>query len=169
MKNIKLIVAVDSNYGIGKNNDLMWNLPTDMKFFKDTTKDKIVIMGRRNYDSIPSRFRPLPNRLNVVLTRNSDFQAPDCLVYNSLDESLKDLNSDEREIYIIGGGQIYAEALKLEALTEMYITFVDHVFDADTFFPNFDKSLWKESIVMEYQKDEKNEFNFVVKKYEKIN
>lgn len=165
MKNIKLIVAVDSNFGIGKNNDLLWHLPADMKFFKTTTQEKIVIMGRKNYDSIPPRFRPLPNRLNVVLTRNPNFKAPDCLVFNSLEESLRQLESDEREIFVIGGGQIYAEALKLEALTEMYITFVNHVFDADTFFPAFDKSDWTEETLMNYPKDEKNEFDFVVKRF----
>ena len=75
---VALIVAMDSERGIGRNNDLMWHLPEDMKFFKEKTSGQIVVMGRKNYDSIPERFRPLPNRKNVLLTRNTDFEADGC-------------------------------------------------------------------------------------------
>jgi len=80
---VSLIVAIDLEGGIGKNNDLMWHLPSDMKFFKETTKNQIVVMGRKNFDSIPEKYRPLPNRLNVILTRNKNFTADNCLVYHS--------------------------------------------------------------------------------------
>ena len=81
---IKLIVAMDNNRGIGKDNDLMWHLPSDMRFFKETTLNQIVIMGRKNFESIPEKFRPLPNRENVILTRQKDFTAENCLVFNSI-------------------------------------------------------------------------------------
>ena len=80
---VALIVAMDQEQGIGKNNDLMWHLPVDMKFFKETTNGHIVVMGRKNFDSIPERFRPLSNRENVILTHNATFQAEGCLVFHS--------------------------------------------------------------------------------------
>ena len=109
---VALIVAIDAERGIGKNNDLMWHLPNDMKFFKETTQNQIVVMGRKNYDSIPEKYRPLPNRLNVVLTRNEDFQAPDCEVFTSLEACFEHFkNETERTVFIIGGGEIYKMAL----------------------------------------------------------
>ena len=98
---VSLIVAVDAESGIGKDNDLMWHLPEDMKFFKDKTSGQIVVMGRKNYESIPKRFRPLPNRDNVVLTKNKDFEAEGCKVFNSLNECLIDYeNEEERTVFI---------------------------------------------------------------------
>lgn len=163
---VGLIVAMDKERGIGKNNDLMWHLPADMKFFKETSTGHIVVMGRKNYDSIPDRFRPLPNRENVVLTRNKDFTAEGCLVFHSLEACLEHYkNETERIVYIIGGGEIYHQALELRCLDEMYITHVDKEYGADTFFPKFDESDWIVSEVMEHGPDEKHEVGFVVNKY----
>ena len=163
---VALIVAIDSARGIGKDNDLMWHLPNDMKFFKETTQNQIVVMGRKNYDSIPEKYRPLPNRLNVILTRNTDFQAPGCEVFNSLDECLTFFkNESERTIFIIGGGQIYKMALESNRIDEMYITFINKEYGADTFFPTFDVSEWKSQEIMRQDKDEKHEASFVVKKF----
>ena len=163
---VALIVAIDSARGIGKDNDLMWHLPNDMKFFKETTQNQIVVMGRKNYDSIPEKYRPLPNRLNVILTRNTDFQAPGCEVFNSLDECLTFFkNESERTIFIIGGGQIYKMALESNRIDEMYITFINKEYGADTFFPTFDVSEWKSQEIMRHDKDEKHEASFVVKKF----
>ncbi len=146
---VSLIVAMDKNRGIGKNNDLMWHLPNDMRFFKDTTVNHIVVMGRKNYDSIPEKYRPLPNRRNVILTRNSNFKAKDCDVFNSLDDALGAYEyGSEKTIFIIGGGQIYALALAQEVVDEMYITYVDGDYDADTFFPEFDESKWSKELVL---------------------
>jgi dihydrofolate reductase len=166
--NVSLIVAMDAKRGIGKNNDLMWHLPADMNFFKETTKNQIVVMGRKNYDSIPEKFRPLPNRLNVVLTRSKDFKADNCLVFNSLSDCLVFFkNEKERKIFIIGGGEIYKMALDSKCLDEMYITYVDGVFDADTFFPEFDESNWKSEVIGEQIIDEKHSNAFKIIHYQR--
>ncbi len=159
---------MDNERGIGKNNDLMWHLPADMKFFKETTGGHIVVTGRKNYDSIPERFRPLPNRENAVLTRNAEYEAPGALVFSSLNACLEHYgNETERTVFIIGGGQIYKEAMDLNVVDEMFITHVDHVYGAETFFPAFDESKWKVETVFEHGKDEKHEVSFVVMKYSK--
>ncbi|MFT5780437.1 MAG: dihydrofolate reductase, partial [Crocinitomicaceae bacterium] len=108
---VALIVAMDLEWGIGRNNDLMWHLPKDMRFFKDSTAEQIVVMGRKNYDSIPEKYRPLPNRENVILTRNIKFQAEGCTVFHSLEEALAHYKEEEkRTVFIIGGGEIYRQA-----------------------------------------------------------
>jgi dihydrofolate reductase len=144
----------------------MWHLPADMNFFKETTKNQIVVMGRRNYDSIPEKYRPLPNRLNVILSRNIEFQAENCLVFNSLKDCLTHFeNENERKVFIIGGGEIYKMALDANCLDEMFITDVDGVFDADTFFPEFDEIEWKVEVLSEQKIDEKHSHGFIIKKY----
>ncbi len=169
MAKVALIVAMDKERGIGKNNDLMWHLPADMKFFKETTSGQVVIMGRKNYDSIPERFRPLPNRENAVLTRNTDFAAEGCEVFHSLRDCLEHYkNETERTVFIIGGGQIYAEALAFDAVEEMYITHVDKVYGAETFFPEIDAAKWKSEELFSQEKDEKHEAGFVVRRYVRI-
>ena len=160
---------MDNERGIGKNNDLMWHLPADMKFFKETTSGHIVVTGRKNYDSIPERFRPLPNRENAVLTRNAEYEAPGALVFSSLNTCLEHYKDEtERTVFIIGGGQIYKEAMDSGVVDELFITHVDHVYGAETFFPTFDESKWKVETVFEHGKDEKHEVGFVVKKYTRI-
>lgn len=159
---------MDNERGIGKNNDLMWHLPADMKFFKETTHGHVVVMGRKNFDSIPERFRPLVGRENVVLTRNTDFLAENCQVFHSLEACLAAYeNETERFVYIIGGGQIYKQALQLNCVDEMYITHVDHVYGADTFFPEIDQNNWDTSVVFSHEVDEKNAVPFQVKHYTK--
>ncbi len=166
---VSLIVAMDAQRGIGKNNDLMWHLPKDMQFFKDTTQGQIVVMGRKNYDSIPEKYRPLPNRLNVILTRNKEFKAPNCLVFHSLTACFAHFKEEEdRAVFIIGGGEIYRMALDSTELNEMYITHVHHAYDAETYFPVFNEAEWNCQIVFEQEKDERHEAAFTVKKYTKI-
>jgi dihydrofolate reductase len=163
---ISLIVAMDEAGGIGKNNDLMWHLPTDMQFFKETTKGHIVVMGRKNYDSLPERFRPLPLRENVVLTRNKLFVAPNCVVLNSFSACLEHYrNESQRTLFIIGGGEIYGEALKQHCVDELYITHVKKHYDADTFFPEIDLNNWKTTVLIEHAADERHEAAFTIKKY----
>jgi dihydrofolate reductase len=137
-----------------------------MRFFTTTTKEQIVVMGRKNYDSIPEKYRPLPNRENVVLSRNADFDAGDCKVFTSLNACVAHFSSEtERKLFVIGGGQIYREALAHADLTEMFITYIDHAFEPDTFFPEFDQSDWNKEEVLRYEADEKNPHGFAVYRY----
>ena len=104
---ISLIVAVSENNVIGKDNDLIWHLPTDMKFFKDTTTGHCVIMGRKNYDSIPEKYRPLANRTNIIISRQQNFDAPGCIVVDSIDAAVKKARElNDSEIFIIGGANL---------------------------------------------------------------
>lgn len=163
---VKLIVAIDEDRGIGRNNDLMWNLPDDMSFFKQTTAGHVVVMGRKNYDSIPERFRPLPNRENVVLTRNQSFTALGCRVFHSLKECLEVYqNESMRTVFIIGGGEIYRQALELKCVDEMFITHVHKSYGADTFFPSFEASEWIENVLQEHPIDERHEAGFTIVHY----
>ena len=132
---ISIIVAIGKNQVIGKNNQLIWHLPKDMKFFMDTTMDTVVIMGRKNYESIPKKYRPLKNRKNVIITRNKSYKAEGCIVVNSIGESLEVLNNIEnKEVFVVGGGEIYKKFLEKGLIDRMYITHIDEHFDGDTFF-----------------------------------
>ncbi|MFM7664275.1 MAG: dihydrofolate reductase [Bacteroidota bacterium] len=165
MMKIALIVAMDEERGIGRNNDLMWNLPSDMQFFKSTTQGHIVVMGRKNFDSIPEKYRPLPQRINCVLSRSSDFTAPDCLVFQNLLECVQQFQEDSRTLFIIGGGEIYRLAMEELSMDEMYITKIDGVFGADTFFPTFDESAWDIEILKTHDIDDKHSHRFTIYKY----
>ncbi len=159
---------MDRNRGIGKDNDLMWHLPADMKFFKETTTGHIVVMGRKNYESIPEKYRPLPNRENVILTRNKSFVAKGCLIAHSMEECLGLFSAnEERTMFIIGGGEIYKQALEMEIIDEMLITHVNKSYNADTFFPDFNLENWRIETVLTKEKDERNEASFSVIKYTK--
>lgn len=163
---VSLIVAMDLERGIGRNNDLMWHLPEDMKFFKETTLGQIVVMGRKNYDSIPTKFRPLPKRENVILTRNKNYMADGCVVFHSMKECMEAYKDEtERTVFIIGGGEIYKIALEENYVDEMYITHVNENFGPDTFFPEFDLTQWNVETIKTHEKDEKNEASFSVLKY----
>jgi len=156
---IAMIAAVAANGVIGKDNDLVWSLPDDMKYFMNTTKNHFIVLGRKNYESLPPKFRPLPNRTNVVITRQPAFQLNNAFVVHSLDEALalcKEKNQEK--IFIIGGGQIYKQALpKTDTL---YITEINQSFDGDTFFPNYDKTEWQEVSREHHTIDEKHAYSF---------
>ena len=140
---VSLIAAVAQNRVIGKDNDLVWHLPDDMQYFKDTTKGHHVITGRRNYESIPEKYRPLPGRTNIVVTRQTDYPAPGAVVVNSIERALEIAsNASDAEPFIIGGGQIYAAALELGLVDRMHITWVEGEFEGDTYFPEFDPKEW---------------------------
>jgi dihydrofolate reductase len=162
---VRLIVAIASNRAIGKDNDLIWHLPADMKFFTQTTKGHIVLMGRKNWESIPSKYRPLSERENVVVTRETSFQDEGCVVYHSIEEAIDAYKGDHRESYIIGGGQIYKYCLNNDLVDQMYITKIDHAFEADTFFPEFDESKWTAELIMDHPADDKNAHPFKVWNY----
>ena len=166
---VSLIVAVSENGVIGRDNDLIWHLPNDMKFFKETTKGHHVIMGRKNFESIPHKFRPLPDRVNIIVSRQPDYQAEGCIVVDSIEESLEiaKQNSDE-EPFIIGGGQIYKLALESDIVERIYLTKIHHSFDGDTFFPQLD-SIWREVYKVDYPMDEHHQYNYSISLFEKVN
>ena len=168
MMKVSLIVAKAENNAIGKDNDLIWKLPDDMRFFSDTTKGHYVIMGRLNYDSIPLKYRPLPNRPNVIVTRNSAFKAENCEVVDSVEKGIELARENgETEAFVIGGGQIYKTALENDLLDKLYITIVHHEFEADVYFPEFDESKWKKTSELFHPKDEKHPYSFSIITLEK--
>jgi dihydrofolate reductase len=164
---VSIIVAMSANRGIGRNNDLMWHLPEDMKFFKDKTFGHPVIMGRKNYESIPEKYRPFKNRLNIVISSQANYNAPDCILVQNLSDALiAAKENEENEVFVIGGGQVYKEALEMGIVDRMYITEVDAVFsDAEVFFPDFDENNWEKIELTSKEKDEKHLFPFVVYEY----
>lgn len=165
---VSLIVAIANNNAIGKDNNLLWHLPADMKFFRQTTTGHCIITGRKNYESIPPKFRPLKDRTNIVVTRNLKYSEPNIQVCNSIESAIQYAeNQGEEEVFIIGGGQIYNEALAKGLIDKMYITHVNSVFEADTFFPDFDSAKWNSSEILQLEKNEKNSFEATVIRYEK--
>lgn len=160
-----LIVAMGKNREIGKNNDLLWHLPSDMRFFKNTTEGHIVVMGRKNWDSIPVRYRPLANRENVVLTRNTSLQLDGAIISSDIEEVYEKYEHDERTCFIIGGAQVYDLAIQRNDIDELFITHVDADFDADTFFPEIALENWKSELLFTQEVDEKHPYAFVVKRY----
>ena len=157
---VSLILAVSENGVIGKDNDLIWHLPKDMKFFKETTLGHHVIMGRKNFESIPHKYRPLTDRTNIVITRQLGFKAEGCIVVNSVVAALDIAkNNGDTEPFIIGGGQIYKIALEQNLVDRIYLTKIHHTFNGDTFFPELN-SEWKETNREDYFSDEKNKYDY---------
>ena len=165
---ISLVVAVAKNGVIGKDNDLPWHLPDDMKFFMQTTKGHYVILGRKNYDSLPPRYKPLPQRTNVVVTRQHDFSAPDCLVVHSVEQALQVADENhEEEAMVIGGAAIYA--LSMPYAHRLYITEIDAVVNGDVYFPEYDKTIWREVSRTHHPKDTRHMYAFDIVVYDRIN
>lgn len=163
---ISLIAAVSKNLVIGKNNDLPWNLPDDMKFFMQKTKGHHCIMGRKNYESIPEKFRPLPNRTNIVVTHQKGFKAPGCIVVNAIEKALEIAKENgETEVFIIGGAEIYRQGLSVTQ--RMYLTEIQAHIDGDVFFPEFKKEDWKQIKRDHHGKDERHAYAFDFVVYEK--
>ena len=166
---VSLIVAVSENGVIGKDNNLIWHLPKDMKFFKDTTLGHHVIMGRKNFESIPHKFSPLPQRTNVIITRKSNYTAEGCIVVNYIETALQIARENgEKESFIIGGGQIYNIALEKKLVDKIYLTQVHHSFDGDTFFPEIGND-WRETKKINCKADEKHAYDYSFLTFEKIN
>lgn len=143
---ISIIAAIAENGVIGRNNQLVWHLPMDMNFFMKTTQGHCILTGRRNYESIPEKFRPLKNRTNIVVTSQHNYSDshPDLKVVHSVEEGVEvALNAGEKELFVIGGGQIYEQTIDLA--DRLYLTEVKHQFEGDTYFPSFDRSLYQES------------------------
>jgi dihydrofolate reductase len=151
---ISLIAALANDHSIGKNNRMPWHLPADLKHFKKITLNKPIIMGRRTYESIG---KALPMRKNIIVTQQLDFIAPDCIIVHSLQDAIKVAN-DANEIMIIGGGQLYQEAIKIA--DRMYLTFINLDAHGDTFFPQWQEDEWQERSREAHQKDALNAYDY---------
>lgn len=146
---VSIIVAISENHAIGKNNQLLWHLPADLKHFKDTTTGHTIIMGRKTFDSVG---KPLPNRRNIVVTRQP-ITIEGVEVVNSVEAALA-LCQDEDEVFIGGGAEIYKLAMHLT--DRIYLTIVHQTFEADTFFPEINMKEWKEVSHEDHEPDSKN-------------
>ena len=151
---ITIIAAIAENNALGKNNKLIWHLPSDLKRFKKVTSSHAIIMGRKTFESLG---KALPNRTNIVISRNPNYIAKDCTLVHSLQEALN-LTKNDDNAFILGGAEIYKQAIDLA--DKLDLTFVHHSFEADAFFPEIDKEIWKESSRVFCKADEKNKYDF---------
>jgi dihydrofolate reductase len=155
---VSIIVAVAENGVIGKNNKLIWRLSDDLKNFKRITTGHFIIMGRKTYESIG---KPLPNRTNLILSRNKNFNAEGCIVLDSLDKALTySYKHRQDEVFLIGGAQLYHAVI--DKADKLYLTRVHAKPDGDAFFPEIDYSKWMEISHNTVNKNEKNEFDFEI-------
>ncbi len=151
---VTIIAAVAENNALGKNNELIWHLPADLKRFKKVTNGHYIIMGRKTFESLG---KPLPNRTTVIITRNTDYQAEGCIVVNSLEEALIKAAAEDN-VYILGGAEIYRQAIEIADVLDL--TILHHSFEADAFFPKIDTSIWKETKREDFIADEKNAYDY---------
>ena len=156
---LSLITATDSNRLIGKNNALPWHLPADLAFFKQTTMGKPIIMGRKTFTSIG---KALPGRKNIVVTRNSNFEAPNCELSVSIDHAIA-LVEESVEVMLIGGASLYEQAI--ERADIIYLTLIHHEFEGDTWFPEIDKNNWNLVSREDFDPNEVNRFAYSFVKY----
>jgi dihydrofolate reductase len=154
---LSLIVATDENKLIGNNNQLPWHLPADLAHFKNLTQNNIVVMGRKTYDSLPEQYRPLPNRKNVIISRNSNLKIANCEVFSSLETMIKAFE-DKAKLMIIGGMSIYEQALPL--VDKIYLTTIHHKFTGDAFFPKLDDNEWNEIESIYNEADDNNKYAY---------
>ena len=159
---ISLIAALARNRAIGKNGQLLWHLPEDMRHFRETTRGKPVIMGRKTWESLPDAFRPLPGRHNLVVSRNPGFQAPGATLAGSLEEALRqaELTDKVDEAFVIGGAELYRQALPLAS--RLYLTEIAESIEGDVFFPEVLPQDWEEVSRQEQQGTSGLRFSFVV-------
>ncbi len=160
-KVIKILVACDEKYVIGKNNTLIWHLPADLKRFKELTTGNVIIMGRKTFDSIG---RPLPNRTSIVITRQTDYKQEGVIIVHSLEEAILKAKSLHRgDIYIVGGAEIYRMAM--EVADEIELTLLHDIFEGDAFFPEIDPTVWKVISKERGITDEKNPYQYSFIRY----
>lgn len=156
--------AMDKNQLIGKDNDLPWYIPNDFKFFKETTWDETIIMGRKTFESFG---KPLPNRKHIILTSREEYEVDGCEVIHSIDEIIK-LNQTypEKEWFVIGGGVLF-EAM-LPYADRMYMTYIDHAFKGDAYFPSYEEADWRLVEETKGAKDEKNPYDYYFRIYDRV-
>ena len=164
---ISLIVAIGKNRVIGKDNQLIWHLPADLKRFKQLTMGHTMIMGRKTFESIG---KALSGRTTIIITRQKNYTKENCLIADSLEHAIEHCKINpaiqHEEIFIIGGAQIFAEAMSLA--DKIYLTKIHQSFDGDVFFPQFENEIWKITFREDHKADEKNKYDFSFIDYEKI-
>ncbi len=161
---MKAIVAVDLNWGIGFNNQLLERIPEDMKYFKEMTLGKTVVMGRETFESLPGK-KPLKERKNIILTTNKNYFGEDMIIYHSLDKLLQEIKAHSQEdVFVIGGESVYSQLLPY--CTEIYVTKIEKAYEADKYFINLDKLGWEK--VYESEAKNYNGIAFRFTKYVKI-
>ena len=158
---LSLIAAVSKNNVIGNNNKLIWHLPADLKYFKTMTTGHTVIMGRKTFDSIG---KPLPNRRNLIVTRQENFIAEGCEIFNDLQQAI-DACTGEEEVFIVGGAEIYKQSI--EVADKIYLTRIDKVFEGDAYFPEFNLSEWRLANYARHHADEKNQYDYSFSEFER--
>ena len=159
---LTIIAAAAENNALGKDNQLLWHLPEDFKRFKALTSGHYIIMGRKTFESFP---KPLPNRTHIIITRQANYQAPEgCIVVSSLEKAMELCPANE-EAFVIGGGEIYQQAL--DVVDKIDVTRVHTTIDADTFFSEIDTNKWKLVFEEFHPKDEKHAFDFTFLTYVK--
>ena len=151
---IAMIAALGKNRELGEGNKLIWKIPLDLKRFQDLTSGHPIIMGRKTYESIG---RLLPNRTNIIITRDHDYEAEGCIVAHSADEALNAAKSAE-EAMVIGGSQIYKEFLPMA--NRMHLTIIDADFEGDAYFPEYSIEEWEETEYEEHERDAENKYNY---------
>jgi dihydrofolate reductase len=162
---ITVIAAIGKNNALGKDNDLIWYLPADLKRFKKVTTGHYILMGRNTFESIG---KPLPNRTTIIITRNKNYFKEGCLIAGSLEEAIE-LAKEEAQLFIIGGAQIYKEIIAKNLADQLDITLVHSEFEADVFFPEIDAKIWEEAAREDFKADEKNDYDYSFISYKKVN
>jgi dihydrofolate reductase len=160
--NFAIIVAMDKNRVIGKEGEMPWDIPEDLKNFRRLTMGNVIVMGRKTHESIGT---VLDGRENVVLSRNQDYDSEDITLLTSVDQVLERFSGEDRKVYIIGGGEIYRQFLPHVA--NLYITFIEHQFDGDTYFPKIDGSEWRLVYEREGERSGENGYRYFFTKYER--
>ncbi len=163
MKDISIIVAIASNYAIGKDNDLLWHISNDLQRFKRITEGHFIIMGKKTYYSLPRR--PLPKRTNMVITDVANEQIDDCLMAYSIEDAVNKMDINN-ENFVIGGGSIYKQFMPIA--NKLYITRVHKDYEADTFFPEISLTEWKLSEKIDVDDDKQNDFKYSFEIYERV-
>lgn len=159
---ITIIAAIGRNYELGKDNKLLWHLPSDFNHFKRLTTGHCIIMGRKTFESLP---KLLPNRKHIVITRQTNFTAEGCHIVSSLQEAISVAQTTDENPFVIGGGEIYHQAILIA--NKLEITWVDADFQADTFFPEINPKCWNLVKSEFHPKDEKHQFDFYFQTYTK--
>ncbi|WP_242920474.1 dihydrofolate reductase [Pontibacter liquoris] len=152
---IAIVVAVAENNVIGKDNQLIWHLPADLKHFKQITMGHPMLMGRKTYESIG---KPLPGRTTIIITTQPDYTAAGCLVAHSIEEALKTGRELDQQLYLIGGAEIYKQALP--HVDTIYLTRLHHTFEGDTYFPELKAEDWQVVSEENHTPDEKNKYSY---------